>query len=112
MADEDDKTGRPSARKIDPIMHEYAKKILGEDAEMPEEYADLIIEARRRGRAGLPQPHLRPHRCDKHLQDFLDGIFLGEIWQPARVYFRCLGSKQGEEPERYKLQGDPNSLKR
>ncbi|KAJ2099207.1 hypothetical protein IW146_009823, partial [Coemansia sp. RSA 922] len=58
----DDNTGRPPARKIDPIMQEYAKKILGEDAEMPEEYADLIIEARRRGRAGLPQPHLRPHR--------------------------------------------------
>ncbi|KAJ2882415.1 hypothetical protein GGI21_002391 [Coemansia aciculifera] len=108
----DDKSSKHPAKKIDPIMQEYAKRILGEDAEMPEDYAELIIEARRRGRAGLPQPHLRPHRCDKHLQDFLDGIFLGEIWQPARVYFSCLRSNQGEEPERYKLNGDPKSLGR
>ncbi|KAJ1647603.1 hypothetical protein LPJ64_001061 [Coemansia asiatica] len=88
----------------DPIMRDYVKKILGENAEPPADYASLIIESRRRGREGLPQPHLRPHRCDKHLQDFLDGIFQGGFWGPAKVYFRCIGSKQGEEPDRYKLQ--------
>ncbi|KAI8322309.1 hypothetical protein GQ54DRAFT_150957 [Martensiomyces pterosporus] len=101
-----------SERKPDPVLQDYAKKILGEDAEVPEDYASLIIESRRRGRAGLPQPHLKPHRCDKHLQDFLDGLFLGEVWAPAKTYFKCLGSKQGEEPERYTLKGDPKSLNR
>ncbi|KAJ2174029.1 hypothetical protein EV181_007265, partial [Coemansia sp. RSA 532] len=98
--------------ELDPIMQRYARKILGEDAEMPNSYTELIIEGRRRGREGLPQPHLRPHRCDKHLQDFFDGIFLGEAWEPAKVYWRCLKSKMNEEPERYKLKGDPKTIGR
>ncbi|KAI9505641.1 hypothetical protein GGI25_004620 [Coemansia spiralis] len=97
---------------LNPIMQEYARKIVGENGEIPLDYTTMVIEARRRGRQGLPQPHLKPHRCDKHLQDFIDGIFLGEIWEPAKVYFRCVGSKLGEEPERYKLKGDPNSIVR
>ncbi|KAJ1751226.1 hypothetical protein LPJ79_002257 [Coemansia sp. RSA 1821] len=100
------------ATKLDPIMQDYARKILGEDSKMPKDYAELITEARRRGREGLPQPHLRPHRCDSHLQDFFDGIFLGEGWESAKVYFRCLRSKMGEEPERYKHKGDPKSIGR
>ncbi|KAJ1823059.1 hypothetical protein GGH91_001051 [Coemansia sp. RSA 2671] len=108
----DGSTDRSSNTRLSPFMQEYARKILGEDAEMPVDYTSMVIEARRRGRAGLPQPHLRPHRCDQHLQDFIDGIFLSEAWEPARVYFRCLRSKPGEEPERYKLKGDINSLKR
>ncbi|KAJ1878784.1 hypothetical protein LPJ66_011820 [Kickxella alabastrina] len=116
-SDADKHSSRPSdkdANKMmeDPIMRDYVKKILGEDAEPPADYASLIIESRRRGREGLPQPHLRPHRCDKHLQDFLDGIFFGEFWAPAKVYFRCLGSKQGEEPERYTPQTDQHTPKR
>ncbi|KAJ2817342.1 hypothetical protein IWW50_006201, partial [Coemansia erecta] len=98
--------------EFSPIMQDYVRKILGEDAEMPKDYASLIIESRRRGRAGLPQPHLRPHRCDKHLQDFFDGIFLSEGWEPFKIYARCLGSKQGEEPERYKHKGDPKTIGR
>ncbi|KAJ2394185.1 hypothetical protein GGI05_002149 [Coemansia sp. RSA 2603] len=98
-----DKDENPSKLMQNPIMRDYVKKILGEDAEPPADFASLIIESRRRGREGLPQPHLRPHRCDKHLQDFIDGIFAGEFWQPAKIYFRCLGSKQGDEPERYKF---------
>ncbi|KAJ2776589.1 hypothetical protein H4R18_005594 [Coemansia javaensis] len=110
---EEEKHPAPDAKKsFDPIMRDYAKRILGEDAEMPKDYASLVIEARRRGREGLPQPHLRPHRCDKHLQDFLDGIFLGEARAAGRVYFSCLWSRQGEEPERYKLQGDPKTIGR
>ncbi|KAJ1725616.1 hypothetical protein LPJ53_000286 [Coemansia erecta] len=101
-----DKGESPNKLMEDPIMRDYVKKILGDDAEAPADFASLIIESRRRGREGLPQPHLRPHRCDKHLQDFLDGIFAGEFWQPAKIYFRCLGSKQGDEPERYGLTSD------
>ncbi|KAJ2161495.1 hypothetical protein GGF46_001434 [Coemansia sp. RSA 552] len=97
-------------RELDPVMQRYARRILGEDAEMPKDYTSLIIEGRRRGREGLPQPHLRPHRCDNHLQDFFDGVFLGEGWEPCKVYFRCLWGKPGEEPERYKHKGDPKSL--
>ncbi|KAJ1954577.1 hypothetical protein DL89DRAFT_123403 [Linderina pennispora] len=99
-------------KKVDPIMEDYARKILGRDTELPEDYASMIIESRRRGRAGEEQPFLKPHRCDKHLQDFLDGLFLYEAWEPCKIYFKCLGSKMGEEPERYKLKGDPESLKR
>ncbi|KAJ2779814.1 hypothetical protein GGI15_003755 [Coemansia interrupta] len=101
-----DKGEYPNKLMEDPIMRDYVKKILGDDAEAPADFASLIIESRRRGREGLPQPHLRPHRCDKHLQDFLDGIFAGEFWQPAKIYFRCLGSKQGDEPERYRPNAD------
>ncbi|KAJ2286001.1 hypothetical protein IWW55_007094, partial [Coemansia sp. RSA 2706] len=89
MADGSRNSGADAGQRttqLDPIMQDYARKILGEDAEMPKDYASLIIEGRRRGREGLPQPHLRPHRCDKHLQDFFDGIFLGEAWEPAKVY--------------------------
>ncbi|KAJ2612894.1 hypothetical protein H4S08_002484 [Coemansia sp. RSA 1365] len=105
-------SNKNKTQKFDPIMEGYARKILGEDAEIPKDYASLILEARRRGREGQPQPHLRPHRCDSHLQDFLDGIFLGEAWESAKVYFTCLKSKQGQEPERYKLKGDPKSIGR
>ncbi|KAJ2230898.1 hypothetical protein H4R99_002392 [Coemansia sp. RSA 1722] len=108
-SNEDNK--QPNKMMEDPIMRDYVKKILGDDAEAPADYASLIIESRRRGREGLPQPHLRPHRCDKHLQDFLDGIFYGDFWGPAKVYFRCLGSKQGEEPDRYKLQSNQEASK-
>ncbi|KAJ1726495.1 hypothetical protein LPJ61_005147, partial [Coemansia biformis] len=50
--------------------------------------------------------------CDKHLQDFLDGIFLGEGWPASKVYFSCLWAKQGDEPGRYKLKGDPKTIGR
>lgn len=104
--------GFGETKDLDPIMQDYARKILGEEHELPRDYTSMVIEARRRGRQGLPQPHLKPHHCDKHLQDFLDGIFLGEAWAPAKIYFSCLRSKQGEEPERYQFKGDPSSLKR
>ncbi|KAJ2724240.1 hypothetical protein GGI07_002110 [Coemansia sp. Benny D115] len=99
-------TAQEKLRK-DPIMREYIRKILGDDAEIPADYGALIMESRRRGRQGLPQPFLRPHRCDKHLQDMLDGLFFAEFMPPARVYFKCMRSKPGEEPERYVMKKEP-----
>ncbi|KAJ2392298.1 hypothetical protein GGI23_005248, partial [Coemansia sp. RSA 2559] len=105
-------TKKLSALESDPIMREYARKIVGEGAELPPDYITMILEARQRGREGLPQPHLRPHRCNKHLEDFIDGIFIGEGWASAKVYFKCVGSKMGEEPERYKHKGDTDPYRR
>ncbi|KAJ2659636.1 hypothetical protein IWW48_003362 [Coemansia sp. RSA 1200] len=97
---------------LDPVLQEYARKMLGEDCEMPYDYVEMITEARRRGREGLPQPHIRPHRCAEHLQDLIDGIFVGEVWQPMKTFFKCVGSKMGEEPERYQLKDTSDPFRR
>lgn len=46
-------------------------------------------------------PGIKPHRCNPHLDALLDGIFAGpnHIAKPARVFFQCIKSEPGNEPE-------------
>ena len=46
-------------------------------------------------------PGIKPHRCNPHLDALLDGVFAGpnHIAKPARVFFQCIKSEPGNEPE-------------
>eukprot|EP00298_Acanthocystis_sp_HF-20_P005616 c15724_g1_i1.p1 GENE.c15724_g1_i1~~c15724_g1_i1.p1 ORF type:complete len:103 (+),score=37.40 c15724_g1_i1:329-637(+) len=51
-------------------------------------------------------PLLKPHRCNDHLQDFLDGFFEWpfNVGKPGAVYLSCLRSNAGQEPPRVNQQ--------
>ncbi|ORY96191.1 hypothetical protein BCR43DRAFT_524329 [Syncephalastrum racemosum] len=45
----------------------------------------------------------RPHRCNAHLEDFLEGLSTWpmDVAGPFKVFLQCLRSKPGQEPPRY-----------
>ncbi|OBZ86580.1 hypothetical protein A0J61_05374 [Choanephora cucurbitarum] len=45
------------------------------------------------------KPH--QHRCNAHLEDFLEGILAFDLVKPFGVFLDCLRSQPGQEPPRY-----------
>ncbi|KAI9282619.1 hypothetical protein BY458DRAFT_531055 [Sporodiniella umbellata] len=46
----------------------------------------------------------KQHRCNAHLEDVLEGLskWPMDVTKPFGAFLSCLGSKPGNEPERYK----------
>ena len=48
----------------------------------------------------------KPHRCNAHLEDAIDGLMGGQLtWKEWRqtmgIFFTCVRSEEGKEPPRF-----------
>lgn len=67
-----------------------------------EQSKDTFVFNRHSDKKVDPKP--RQHRCNGHLEDFLDGIsqWPMDVSKPFGVFLDCLKSQPGQEPARYK----------
>ncbi|KAL1920519.1 uncharacterized protein VTP21DRAFT_896 [Calcarisporiella thermophila] len=47
----------------------------------------------------------KPHRCNEHLEAFITGFTRHpmEIKEPFKIFWQCLRSEPGKEPEPYRF---------
>ncbi|KAI9294878.1 hypothetical protein K502DRAFT_271802, partial [Neoconidiobolus thromboides FSU 785] len=50
-----------------------------------------------------PKKMPKSHRCNDHMEDIFQGLFHEprEVYEPLKVWLKCVQSKEGEEPERF-----------
>ncbi|KAJ7295345.1 hypothetical protein O6H91_02G125100 [Diphasiastrum complanatum] len=69
---------------------------------VPEHKQHQTLGQKQESKQSVQQPVLHPHRCNDRIEDLVQALFEGNLQKsvpsPARLLWRCMRSRPGEEP--------------
>ncbi|KAJ9079051.1 hypothetical protein DSO57_1039540 [Entomophthora muscae] len=97
---------KDSGVKSDLFNNSSSSEVTDETKKTLFDYDTLPVKPR----SSLPRKMPKPHRCNNHMEDFIQGMFYEprEIYEPFKVWLKCVQSEEGQEPTRFSLKNGRN----